>query len=149
MSTETDYSKLQTSIDKVIGKIGLEKTICLMESFINNTSIKTNEQERIKLITQFLKGVAISVYELEERLFLDSQLRDYKDARMCCFHLIRKYSEDTYSKIGLAFQCSERVVSYGFNKTEERLEFPKGNAKFNENYNLMEARLIEFIGKIN
>ena len=46
--TIQNYNSLQKSIDKVVGKIGLNKTIHLLESFINNTYIKHTQQEKVK-----------------------------------------------------------------------------------------------------
>ena len=147
--TTNDYIFLQRSIDKVIGKIGLQHTIFLVNSFITNVTITKNQQEKIKMITSYLVNLAIQVYDLDSELFYTSSVRGYRDARMCCFHLLRKYTDDTFSKIGLAFQCSERAVIYGYTATEDRLSMPKGNMPFVANYNLLESKLIEFIGKIN
>lgn len=147
--TTNDYTLLQASIDKVIGKIGLQRTIALLNSFITNTSTAKNEQEKIKMVTGYLVNTAIRVYELSDDHFYTSNVRGYRDARMCCFHLLRKYTDDTYSKIGLSLRCSERSVIYGCNISEERLSMPKGNAAFVAKYNLLESKLIEFIGKIN
>ena len=144
-----NYNSLQRSIDKVVGKIGLEKTIHLLESFINNTYIKHTQQEKVRMVTQYLIGLAIKEFELKDELFFQGNIREYRDARMCCFHLLRKYTENTLPKIGLAFQCSERTVEYGCNKASERLAVPQGNTRFVTNYIAMEARLLEFIGKLN
>lgn len=144
-----NYNTLQKSIDKVVGKIGLDKTIHLLDSFINNTYIKHTQQEKVRMVSQYLMGLAIKEFELKEELFFQSNVREYRDARMCCFHLLRKYTEDTLPKIGLLFQCSERTVEYGCNKASERLAVPKGNTRFVTNYVAIEARLLEFIGKIN
>lgn len=148
-NTASDYGHLQTSIDKVIGKIGLHRTICLLDSFICNTTVTKNEQEKIKMITQYLVNLAIRVFELDAELFYISNVRSYRDARMCCYHLLRKYTDDTFSKIGLSFQCSERIVMYGYSISDERLSMPKGNTRFVSNYTLLESKLIDFIGKIN
>jgi len=147
--TPNDYNLLQSSIDKVIGKIGLQRTITLLNSFITNTSTTKNEQEKIKMVTGYLVNTAIRVYELSDDLFYTSNIRGYRDARMCCFHLLRKYTDDTFSKIGLSFRCSERSVIYGCNISEERLSMPKGNMPFVAKYNLLESKLIEFMGKLN
>lgn len=144
-----DYNTLQRSIDKVVGKIGLQKTIHLLESFISNTSIKQSGQEKSRMIAQYVIGIAIKEYDLQEELFFVSYIREYRDARMSCFHLLRKYTEETQPKIGLAFQCSERTVEYGCGKTAERLAVPQGNTKFVANYMAIEAKLVDFIGKIN
>ena len=144
-----NYQTLQKSIDKVVGKIGLEKTIHLLESFISNTYVKHTQPEKVIMVSQYLISLAVNEFELEDELFLHSNVREYRDARMCCFHLLRKYTEDTLPKIGLMFQCSERAVEYGCGKTSERLAMPKGNNRFVTNYIAIEARLLEFIGRIN
>ena len=143
------YSQLQISIDKVIGKIGVERTRYLLDSFIKNTTITQNEGEKIKMITQYLVSVAIKIFDLQETVFFISPVTEYRDARYCCFHLLRKYTEDSYPKIGLNFHCSSRIVMYGCSTSDERLNFPKAHAKFVNNYTLLESKLIEFIGKIN
>lgn len=144
-----NYTSLQKSIDIVVGKIGLEKTIQLLDSFINNISVTHSEKEKVQLLTQYLVGIAIRVFSLEEELFYVSSSREYRDARMCCFHLLRKYTEDTLPQIGLAFRCSERSVEYGYGKAVERLALPQGNPIFVSSYSVMETKLVEFIGKIN
>ena len=144
-----DYKHLQTNLDKVIGKIGLERTIYLTESFIKNTAVSFNETEKIKMISRFLSNLAIETFELEAESFYISVVREYRDARMCCFHLLRKYTGDTFSKIGLGFQRSERCVSYGFNVVEERLSASKSFTEFVGKYSLLESKLLEFIGKLN
>lgn len=143
------YVQLQDRIDEVIGKIGLDRTIYLLNSFINNTAISQKEGEKIKMITHYLASVAIQVFDLRDDIFYISAVREYRDARMCCFHLLRKYTEDTYPKIGLNFHCSARIVMYGCITVEDRLAVPKGNGKFVANYTLLESKLIDFIGKIN
>jgi hypothetical protein len=148
-STGSTYIQLQASIDEVVGKIGLNKTICLLNSFISNTSVSQNDGEKIKMITHYLVSVAIKVFDLRDDIFYVSAVREYRDARMCCFHLLRKYTEDTYPKIGLNFNCSARIVMYGCITVDDRLAVPKGNGKFVANHGLLESKLIEFIGKIN
>ncbi len=152
MNTATatnNYTQLQDSIDKVIGKIGLRRTKYLLDSFIDNTTVMQNEREKIKMVTQYLISLTIKVFELKEDVFFISTIREYRDARMCCFHLLRKYTEDTYPKIGLNFNCSARIVMYGCFAVDDRLAMPKGNSGFVSNYTLLESKLIEFIGKIN
>ena len=149
LTSANNYSQLQESIDKVIGKIGLRRTKYLLDSFINNTTISQGEREKIKMVTQYLVSLTAKVFDLKEELFIISTVREYRDARMCCFHLLRKYTGDTYPKIGLYFNCSARIVMYGCFAVEDRLAMPKGNSKFVANYTLLESKLIEFIGKIN
>jgi hypothetical protein len=148
-STAKTYTELQISIDKVIGKIGIERTIYLLDTFIQNTTVNQNEREKIKMISQYLITLAIRIFELEEPIFYTSSITEYRDARYCCFHLLRKYTKDSYPKIGLAFQSSSRIVMYGCTITDERLNFPKVHSKFTHHYALLESKLIEFIAKID
>ncbi len=143
------YTELQISIDKVIGKIGLERTKYLLESFIQNTAITHHEPEKIKMISQYLISLAIKISELQAAIFFISTVTEYREARYCCFHLLRKYTKDSYPKIGLSFQCSSRIVMYGCTVAQERLSFPKVHAKFVQNYTMLESKLIEFISKID
>jgi len=144
-----DYNKLQDSLDKVIGKIGLQRTILLLDGFIHNTRITQTEREKIKMVTQYVVNISIQVFDLREDIFLISNIREYRDARMCCIHLLRKYTDDSFAKIGLAFQCGDRIAAYGYAAAEDRLSMPKGNIKFVSNYTVIESKLIDFVGRIN
>ena len=144
-----DYGSLQNSIDQVVGKIGLQRTIFLLNSFITNTSVSHNETEKMQMLTRYLVNEAIQAFNLDTGMFYVCGERSYRDARMCCFHLLRKYTDYTFSKIGLTMHCSERAVMYGSTVAEQRLGVTKGNHVFNSRYSLLESKLIEFISKVN
>jgi hypothetical protein len=143
-----NYITLQHTIDKVLGKIGLEQTITLLESFLGNTNIATNQTEKLKLTSGYVISWAIEIFDLQEEHFYSSNIREYREARMSCFYLLRKYTKCTYSKIRLIFNASERIVGYGNDKATEWLSVPKSNVKFVSHHGQLEAKLIEFIGKI-
>ena len=145
----SNYLELQQTIDKVIGKIGLENTKTLLDGFINNTEIKQTERDKIAMISHYLVSSAVKVFELKEELFYTSRVREYRDARMCCFHLLRQYTQDSFPKIGLFFNQKARIVMYGFFVLEDHLAMPKGNSKLVAKYRLLQSLLVEFIGKIN
>lgn len=144
----SDYTQLQETIDKVIGKIGHTRTKQLLDGFLDHTTIAKDNQETVKLVSQYLVSAAINVFELQQEHFYASTVRQYRDARICCFHLLRKYTEDTFSKIGLFFDCDKRTVMYGFQSVENRLSMPQGNLTFHANYKVMESKLLQFIGKL-
>lgn len=148
-SLSSDYSTLQRSIDQVIGKIGLQRAIFLLNSFLENTSVTQNEAEKMQLFTHYVVSEAIKVFDLDTALFYACDERSYRDARMCCFHLLRKYTDYAFSKIGLIFHCSERKVMYGKDAADQRLSVPKGNNVFVARYTQLESKLIEFISKVN
>lgn len=143
------YAQLQSSLDKVVNKLGPERATFLLESFIANTTLTENEKGKIKFVLEFLAAKAIAVFDLEEELFYDCDIRAYRDARMACFHLLKKYTNDTFSKIGLSFKCSERVVAYGFHTVDERLKLPKFYQDFVAKYVILESDTINFIANIN
>ena len=147
--TEGIYGQLQACLDKVVNKLGPERTTFLLESFIANTTLKENEKGKIKFVLDFLVSKAIELFALEEPLFYDCDIRAYRDARMACFHLLKKYTNDTFSKIGLSFRCSERVVAYGYHTVDERLKVPKFYQDFAGKYVILEAAIINFISNIN
>ncbi|TAL61195.1 MAG: hypothetical protein EPN85_05520, partial [Bacteroidetes bacterium] len=74
-----NYTHLQNSIDKVIGKIGLRRTKYLLDSFIDNTTVTQNEREKIKMVTGYLVSLTIKVFELKDELFFISNVREYRD----------------------------------------------------------------------
>lgn len=143
-----DYAQLQETIDRVIGKIGHKLTKQLLDGFLDQTTIAKDNRETVKLVSQYLVSLAINVFELQQDHFYTSTVRQYRDARSCCFHLLRKYTEDSFSKIGLFFDCDRRAVMYGFQSVENRLSMPQGNHTFHANYKMMESKLLQFLGKI-
>lgn len=144
----SDYSELQKTIDKVIGKIGLTRTTFLLETFIDNTSITHKEGEKIKMVAHYVSSLAIKVFELDEDIFYVNTSREYRDARMCCYHLLRKYTSNTFTKIGLFFHCGSRVVARAYETAEGRLSMVRSNKAFNSKYTLIESRLLDFMGHI-
>lgn len=143
------YAQLQDCLDKVVAKLGPERTTFLLESFVANSTLKENEAGKTKLVLEYLAVKAIEAFGLEEEHFYTCDITAYRDARMCCFHILKKYSSDTYTKIAQSFRCSDRVVSYGYHIAEERLKLPKFHQDFVSKYIFLESETINFIAKIN
>lgn len=143
----SDYRELQDTIDKVIGLIGLTETKSLLDSFIGNTTLKDRHEK--KLIAPYIISVAIEVFQLNEKEFLTCNENDYRDARYCCFHLMHKYTNSTFSKIARIFNLSDRQVGYGYKVTEERLAIPKYHKEFVANYKSIESKLVRALAKMS
>lgn len=144
-----NYTILQSTIDKVIGKIGLTQTIKLLENFLKNTAIATGETEKLTMVSNYIVSKAIEVFDIRERQhFYNSGITEHREARMSCYYLLRKYTQWTYPKIGLIFNKNARIVMYGVVKVEEWLSVPKANIRFMNHHQQLETKLIEFIGKI-
>jgi len=148
-NNSADYGQLQQHIDQVIGQIGLEKTIGLLTHFIDDTHIPVHETQRLKMVSQFLVNTCIEVFELQDKAFFTSGIQEYREARMACYHLLKKYTGASYSKIAEDFGLTKRNVLYNHNKCEERLSVPYYYADFNQRYSLVEDRMIQFISKLH
>ena len=144
------YSQLQSSLDQVIGKIGLQRTINLLDGLLSPSQpAAVRESARVRLVTEYLVSEATRLFALDENHFYSSHIREYREARMCCYYLLRKYTDASFPKIGLDFRCSERKVIYGANKCAERMTFPQGHKEFTGTCEQLETRLLVFLSHLN
>lgn len=142
------YANLQQSIDKVIGKIGLQRTIDLLESFLKGITVQKKETEKLKLIFAYLVASAAKCYDLTEDQLFNETSQEAKDARMICYHLLHKYGHFSYQKIGDKFKQPKRTVMYYSLKAGEYLTIPGSYKELMQKYTAIENELIEFIGKM-
>lgn len=148
-SANLNYSTLQENLDEVIGKIGLCRTIELVKSFINNCSIDVNETEKFKLIAAYIISQTIDVFDLNEKEFYTSRIREYREARMACFHLLKQYTDCSYAKIGEPFQQKKRNIIYFCQKCNDMLSIPEFFEVFVNRYKTLENRIMLFISKLS
>ncbi|GAA0892606.1 hypothetical protein GCM10009122_22850 [Fulvivirga kasyanovii] len=145
----SSYMLLQKSLDKVLGKIGVDNTIELLESFIDNSSMETHDMEKTTLITQYIITCSIAVFNLDREQFYSSTVREYREARMVTYYLLRKYTEGSFRKIGELFNQKKRNIIYFCRKCADMLSIPQYNETFNERYITIEKQTIAFISKLN
>jgi hypothetical protein len=141
-----DYRQLQNRIDKVIGQIGLEQTMFLLEGFINNIPIKSESGK--KVASHYIIDTCIETFFLNEKEFFKNGERDYRDARYCCFYLMHKYIGNTSVKTASFSNLTGRQVQYGCNVTKERLAFPKFHSEFIANYKDIESKIVAMLVKL-
>ncbi|PHN08689.1 hypothetical protein [Flavilitoribacter nigricans] len=147
-ATISNYLTLQKNLDEVIGKIGLCRTIELVKSFIDNSSIGVNETEKFKLIATYIIAQTIRSFDLKEDDFYTSKIREYRDARMACFHLLKRYTDCSYAKIGEAFEQKKRNILYFCQKCDEMLSIPDFYPVFTSRYKRVEDQVLLFISKL-
>ncbi len=58
-----NYEDLQHSVDTLIGKFGLKKTIEVLESLSENTQLKSKESDKIKLLFVYIVSKSIKVFD--------------------------------------------------------------------------------------
>jgi len=149
LSTATNYSTLQEKLDVVIGRIGLCRTIQLIGSFIDNSSISVDETEKFKLITRYIIAQSIEVFDLRSDEFYTNKIQEYRDARMACFRLLRAYTNCSYAKIGEEFDQKKRNIIYYCQKCEDTLSVPSFYPVFVGRFKQLEQRVIQFIAKLS
>ena len=64
----SDYEDLQYHIDMVVGKIGLQKTVVLLRSFVEKAQFEPVKNNAPLLLT-FLTNEAIACFDLKEEDF--------------------------------------------------------------------------------
>ncbi len=144
-----NYHDLQTGIDQLLGKFGLSKTLEIIHSLASNTQLKTREDEKAKLLLVFLKAKSIEVFQLQEATFYTSVVQEYKEARMSCYYLLKKYTDSSYAIIGEHFGQSKRAILYNYHKCDEMLSIPQYYKDFVSKFSVLEDHVINFIAKLN
>lgn len=147
--TAYNYHDLQQSIDTLIGKFGLHKTIEVIDSLSNNTELQSKDSQKVKLLLVFIISQSIEVFNLEEEKFYTSTIQEYREARMACYFLLKKYTDASYAKIGDSFQQSKRAILYNYHKCDEILSIPQFYKPFVEKFKILENNIINFIAKLN
>lgn len=146
---QPDYSDLQQSVDTLIGKFGLIKTIEVINNLTGNTQLQSSDTQKVKLLLVFVISQSIEIFNLQESQFKESTVQEYRDARMACYFLLKKYTDTSYAKIGENFGQSKRAVMYNYHKCDEILSIPQFYKPFVERYKMLENNVINFIAKLN
>lgn len=147
--TSPNYQDLQTSIDQLLGKFGLHKTLEIIQSLTNNTTLKAKDDEKAKLLLVFLIAKSIEIFQLHEPQFYSSAVQEYKEARMSCYYLLKKYTDSSYAIIGEHFGQSKRAILYNYHKCEEILSIPQFYKDYVSKFKLLEDHVINFLAKLN
>ncbi len=146
-ANEINYNTLQQKIDSVVGKIGLTETVRLLTTFLGNSSIASNEAEKLKLVNTFITAQAIVIFDLEEDQFYESRIPEYREARMACYYILKKYTHCSHAKIGQRFGITKRNVLYYTQKCDEMLTIPHYYRSFIQKLEQLEQLTVEFLSK--
>ncbi|WP_299243075.1 hypothetical protein [uncultured Aquimarina sp.] len=141
------YADLQKGIDKLIHKFGVTKSAKLVNELLGYTSFRKNEKYKEQLIVAFITSESQQLFGCKGSLKENS--KEFKDARIAAYHLIKEYTGLSYKQLGKRFGQSKRAVIHHYNKCEELLSIPEFHKKFVETYQILEGRTIQFIANIN
>ena len=142
-----DYNDLQKSIDKLIGKFGLEQTLYIIETFSDNTGRHKDIHKR-RLIEDYIIGEAIQIFNLDKSRFFKSERQKYREARMACYHLLDKYTGSTHREIAKALGRKRGSAIYFIQKCSEILSIPNGHHAFVAKYKALDSNIIGFFSKL-
>ena len=143
-----NYADLQQSVDELVGKFGLEKSVEIINSFSRNSRIGRSEIRKLKLIKDYIIAETILIFDLDEKNFFNSEIREYREARMACYHLLNKYTENSHSKIAETFGKKRGSALYFIHKCNNILSIPQFYPSFIEKYRGLESSTIHFISKL-
>lgn len=144
-----NYAELQKGIDALIGRFGLTNTIKMISQLTSNGRIKKPNQQKIELLSTFIISESKEIFKWDERDKNGIKKKNYKDAKMACYHLLNKYSQMSYREIGSTFGQGKTAANYHIKKCEERLSIPKFYGSFVAQYNLLEQNIIYFIANLH
>lgn len=143
-----DYTDLQKGVDELVGRYGLKKAVELLQHLSKNTKIPVNDTYRLKLITDYVISECLAEFNLEADQFQTSTVREYREARMACYHLLKKYTDSSYSRIGEHFNWPIHTIYYFCQKCTEMISLAEYYKPFNNKYKSLEESTISFIAKL-
>lgn len=146
--SKLNYADLQKSVDELVGKHGLEKAVHIIRHFSSNAKIPVADSHRLKLITDYIISQCITLFDLDAKQFNSCTIREYREARMACYHLLKKYTDCSYSRIGQRFGWKLHTVFYFCQKCDEILSLPQFYKSFADKYSSLEGNTINFISKL-
>lgn len=142
------YSDLQSAIDALVGRHGLEKAVTILHSFQDQTKLKTARPQKLKLLTDFIVAETTVEFNLDPQCFYESQMPEYREARMVCFHLLVEYTQCSYPRVGELFNVKKHTVYYFIHKCNDMLSLPQFFGEFTNRYRQIESRIIDLLTKL-
>ena len=145
---KVSYSDLQESVDALVLEFGLERAVSMIKGLSHSSKIIRKAVGRYELIKDYVIGEAILIFELDKKHFFKANFREYRQARMVCYHILSKYIKDSHSQIATAFDRKRGSVFYYIHKCEEILSLPEYYKDFLEKYKALESLTLSFISNL-
>ncbi|MCB0374789.1 MAG: hypothetical protein KDD04_02610 [Sinomicrobium sp.] len=139
------YAALQEGVDNLVLEFGLPQAIRMIDGLYRNTTIIHKAARRYELIKDYIIGEAVLIFDLDEKDLFKNNIRECREARMACYHILSKYVKDSHSGIASAFGRKRSSVLYFIHKCNEILSLPENYKGFLEKYKALESATIRFI----
>lgn len=143
------YADLQEGVDNLVFEFGLEQAIRMINSLYNNTTIIHKAARRRELIKDFIIDQSVLIFDLDKKDFFKNNVRQYREARMACYHILNRCVKDSHSRIAKAFDKKRGSIQYNICKCHEILSLPENYKDFLQKYKTLESRTIQFITNLN
>ncbi len=145
---QSPYIELQKNVDAVVGKIGVSNAITLLKSIIGE-ELEVAKPSSPSIIQAFLITKSCELSELQENSFYNDNSKEFREVRMICYYLFKKYTSMSYGRVASQFNTSKRKVVYYHQKIEEMLSIESFYKVFFDKHYALEKQLIQFLGKVN
>ncbi len=146
---KVSYADLQEGIDNLVSEFGLPQAINMIDGLYRNTKTVRNAAFRYELIKNYIISESILVFKLDTEQFFKNNVREYREARMACYHLLSVYIKDSHSQIAKEFGRKRSSILYFIHKCDERLSLPENYKDFLKKYKTLESSIIQFITNLN
>ena len=118
-------NELQSLLDDFIRTFGIRGASTILRSLINPTSSRSKNYSHTRFLRAVIIQEAIKAFDLKEDHFLTSNQREYRIARMACYHLVKKYTGATHSQLAQIFGKNRHHIMYFLNKCDDWLSLKK------------------------
>lgn len=143
-----DLEHLTRNVNGLVQTFGVKGSNLILYTLIKNVKIPVADDHRLKLITDYIISQCISLFDLDATQFNSCTIREYREARMACYHLLKKYTGSSYARIGQRFGWKFHTIFYFCQKCDEILSLPQFYKSFTDKYNSLEGSTINFISQL-
>lgn len=140
----TNYVHLQSNIDRLVNKYGLEKSNQIIATLINPVSSFSKQAYSHQLV-DYIKRIIVDYFQLEADLLITTRNKKYRNARTLLFSFIKEYTDFSLKTISQLFQVNKHQVFYATNRVKECLEVPEYHVQFMVKYQAIEKQIIHYI----
>lgn len=146
---ESVQSAFNASLEQFVSKYGLARSTSILKSFVQTRARERWNTRRRQLVFDFIAEEATQVFGLQPTELLTGTNMDCRDARMCCYVLVKGYTDFTYKQLGTYFQRDKQHLIYYTRKLREILTIPDYYRDLVARYVELEERFAHFLTKLN
>ncbi|WP_025741929.1 hypothetical protein [Aquimarina pacifica] len=141
------HIELQEEIQALIQEFGMTSSIQMIRVLAKSAQRPLNRKQKAQMLTAYIISESQRQFSCEEIGSKIPVSKEFNDARMAAYYMIRKYQKMSHEKMGRPFGQSKRAVIHHYNKCKELLTVPQYYKEFMQRFNALEKSIIHFIAK--